>query len=66
MQCLIWALDGGESSALHCGRFTPKESFMYPLDRNLGGRQSRSGEGVEEKNSQPPPGIDPQSPDCNN
>jgi hypothetical protein len=28
------------------------------LDRRLGGPQSRSGRGGEEKNSQPPPGID--------
>jgi hypothetical protein len=28
------------------------------LDRRLGGPQSRSGRGVEEKNSQPPPGIE--------
>jgi hypothetical protein len=28
------------------------------LDRRLGGPQSRSGNGVEEKNSQPPPGIE--------
>jgi hypothetical protein len=30
-----------------------------PLDRRLGGTQSRSGRGGEEKNSQPPPGIEP-------
>jgi hypothetical protein len=30
----------------------------YPLDRRLGGPQSRSGRGGEEKNSQPPPGIE--------
>jgi len=29
------------------------------LDRRLGGPQSRSGHGGEEKNSQPPPGIEP-------
>jgi hypothetical protein len=33
------------------------------LDRRLGGPQSRSGRGGEEKNSQPPPGIEPQNPD---
>jgi hypothetical protein len=27
------------------------------LDRRLGGTQSRSGRGVEEKNSQPPPEV---------
>jgi len=29
------------------------------LDRRLSGRQSRYGRGGEEKNSQPPPGIEP-------
>jgi len=32
------------------------------LDRRLGGPQSRSGRGGEEKNSQPLPGIEPQNP----
>jgi hypothetical protein len=37
----------------------PKEkSTWYPLVRRLGGSQSRSGRGGEEKNSQPPPGRD--------
>jgi hypothetical protein len=31
------------------------------LDRRLGGPHSRSGRGGEEKNSQPPPGIEPQN-----
>jgi hypothetical protein len=31
----------------------------YPLDKRLGGLQSRSGRGGEEKNSQPLPGIEP-------
>jgi hypothetical protein len=31
----------------------------YPLDRRLYGTQSRSGSGGEEKNSQPPPEIEP-------
>jgi hypothetical protein len=45
--------------------FTPRplyphgKSPWYPLDRRLGGPQSRSGRGGEEKNSQPPPGIEP-------
>jgi hypothetical protein len=48
--------------------FTPQplypegKSPWYPLDRGLGGTQSRSGRGGEEKNSQPPPGIEPYSP----
>jgi hypothetical protein len=33
------------------------KSPCYPMDRRLGGPQSRSGRGGEEKNSQPPPRI---------
>jgi hypothetical protein len=32
--------------------------LRYPLDRSLGGSQGRSGRGGEEKNSQPPTGIE--------
>jgi hypothetical protein len=32
--------------------------LRYPLDRRLGGPQNRSRRGGEEKNSQPPPGIE--------
>jgi hypothetical protein len=45
-------------------RFTPRplypqgKSPLYLLDRRLGGNQSRSGRGGEEKNSKPPPGIE--------
>jgi len=39
--------------------YTQGKSPRYPLDRRLGGPQSRSGHGGEEKNSQPPPGIEP-------
>jgi hypothetical protein len=45
--------------------FTPRslyprwKSLWYPLDRRLGGPQSRSGRGGEEKNSQPLQGLDP-------
>jgi hypothetical protein len=42
---------------------TQGNSPRYPLDRRLGGPQSRSGRGGEEKNSQPPPGIEPLNPD---
>jgi hypothetical protein len=44
--------------------FTPRPLYLqgkrprYPLDRRLGGIQSRSGHGGEEKNSQPPPRIE--------
>jgi hypothetical protein len=34
---------------------SPEKSPRYPL----GGPQSRSGRGSAEKNSQPPPGIEP-------
>jgi hypothetical protein len=49
--------------------FTPRplypqgKSPWYPLDRRLGRPQSRSGRGGEEKNSQPPPGIERYFPD---
>jgi len=45
--------------------FTPHPLYpwgkntWYPQDRRLGGPQSRSVHGDEEKNSQPPPGIEP-------
>jgi hypothetical protein len=37
----------------------PGKAPSYPLDRKLGEPQSRSGRGGEDKNSQPPPGIEP-------
>jgi hypothetical protein len=49
------------SGQLHAPAALP--GTWYPLDRRLGGPQSRSGRGGEEKNSQPPPGIEPQNPD---
>jgi hypothetical protein len=49
---LTSALDGGEWSTSLPGRFTPRE--RAPI---LGGPQSRTGRGGDEKNSQPPPGI---------
>jgi hypothetical protein len=45
--------------------FTPRllypqgKSTWYPLDRRLGGPQSRSGHGDEEKNSKPIPELEP-------
>jgi hypothetical protein len=45
--------------------FTPRPLYpqgkipWYPLDKRLGGLQSRSGRGGEEKNSQPLPGLEP-------
>jgi hypothetical protein len=49
--------------------FTPRplypqgKSPRYPLQRRLGGPQSRSGRGGEEKNSQPPTELEPQNID---
>jgi hypothetical protein len=49
--CLASALDGGEWSATRPCCFTPGgECHWYPLDRRLGGPQSRSGCCGEEKN----------------
>jgi hypothetical protein len=39
------------------------KSPLCPSDRRLGGPQSRSGRGGEEKNSQPPPETEPYNPD---
>jgi hypothetical protein len=41
----------------------PGKEPLVPLDRRLGGPQSRSGLCGLEKNSQPPPGIEPHNPD---
>jgi hypothetical protein len=53
------------SGQLHAPAALPpgKDTLVYPLDRRLGGPQSRSGRGGREKNSQPPSGIEPQNPD---
>jgi hypothetical protein len=57
---LTSVLDGGEWSASRPGRFTLREGAPgYPLDRRLGGPQSRSGLGGEEKISQTLPGLEP-------
>jgi hypothetical protein len=50
------ALDGGERQ-LHPRRYSQR----YPLDRRLGGLQSRCGRCGEEKNLLPRPGIKPRS-----
>jgi hypothetical protein len=48
------------SGQLHApAAFPPGKEPWYPLDRRLGGLQSRSGRGGEEKIPQPPPGIEP-------
>jgi len=52
------------SGQLHVPATLPQgKRPQYPLDRRLGGRQSRSGRSGEEKNPQPPPGIEPLNPD---
>jgi len=43
----LTVLNGGEWSASHPDRFTPRGKRL--LDRRLGGPQSRSGHGSEEK-----------------
>jgi hypothetical protein len=42
--------------------YTRGKSSRYPLDRRLGGPQSQSGRGGEEKNFQSSPGIETQPP----
>jgi hypothetical protein len=62
---LTSALDGGEwsASASRPGRaLPPGKEPRYPLDRRLGGPQSRSGRRGEKKNL-PLSGIEPRSPD---
>jgi len=55
---LTSALDGGEWSASRPGLFTPGKEPWYSLVRRLGGAQSCSQRGAEEKNFQPPPEIE--------
>jgi hypothetical protein len=48
------------SGQLHASAALLHEKIpWYPLDRRLAGAQSHSGRGGEEKNSQPPSGIEP-------
>jgi hypothetical protein len=47
---LTLALSKGEWSASRSGRFTDGKNFLYPLDRRVGGTQSRSGRSGEENN----------------
>jgi hypothetical protein len=48
------------SGQLHAPAAVPQwKGPWYPLGGRLGGPQSRSGRGGEEKNSYPPPGIEP-------
>jgi hypothetical protein len=48
------------SGQLHApAALPPRKKPRYSLDMRLDGPQSRSGRGGEEKNSQPPPEIEP-------
>jgi hypothetical protein len=52
------------SGQLHApAALPPRKNPRYPLDGRLDGPENRSGRGSEEKNSQPPPGIEPYNPD---
>jgi hypothetical protein len=52
------------SGQLHdAAALPPGKSHCYPLDRRLGGPQSRCGRGGEEKNFHPLLGIKPKNPD---
>jgi hypothetical protein len=51
------------SGQLHAmAALPPAKELWYPLDRKLGGPQSQSGRGGEEKNSQPLQGQEPPIP----
>jgi hypothetical protein len=47
-------------SFVHRSLYSQGKSPWYPVDRRMGGAQSRSGRGGEEKNSQALPGLEPQ------
>jgi hypothetical protein len=48
------------SGQIHAPAAFPQgKSSRFPLDRRLGGPQSRAGRGGEEKKSQPLPGFEP-------
>jgi hypothetical protein len=56
---LTSVLDGGEWSSSHPLPLYPQgKSHWYPLDRRLGGPQSRSVRGGEEENCQPLAGLE--------
>jgi hypothetical protein len=57
------ALDGGELSNSHPGRFNPPrgKNTQYPQDGRLGGPHSRPVYGGKEKNPRPLPGIETRS-----
>jgi hypothetical protein len=60
---LTLALEGGEWSVSRSGCFIPqRKSLRYLLDRMLGGLQSRSGRGGEEKIPSPCRDSNPETP----
>jgi hypothetical protein len=59
LHALTSTLYEGECSVLRTGYLISKEKApRYPLDKRLGGPQSRSGSGGEMKKSQPLPRIE--------
>ena len=54
-------IDEGECSTSRPGRFTPGKENQYPLNRMLGGSQSRDEGFEEEKNLLALPGLEPQT-----
>jgi hypothetical protein len=56
---LTSALAGDEWSASRPGRLTPRESHRYPLDRRVGGLQSRSGRREENSSAYRDSNSDP-------
>jgi hypothetical protein len=59
---LTSALDKGSGQLHASAALVPGKNPQYPLDRRLGGPQSRSGCGGEKKNSQPLLGLPPPPP----
>jgi hypothetical protein len=55
LNSLTSALDGGSGQLHALAALPPGKESLVPT----AGSQSRSGRGGEEKNSQPPPGIEP-------
>jgi hypothetical protein len=55
----LHSFDLGSGQLYALATFSQGKSPQYPLNRKLGGPQNCSGRGGEEKNSQPPPGIEP-------
>jgi len=57
-----WRCRSTHSWPRHLKEVSGQLQPWYPLNRRLGGPQSRSGPGEEERNSQPQPGIKPLNP----